>query len=107
MRFSSPGWLPAGLLAAVAIIWLWRLYDARQDAALAKFVATHLRRKLTRSISPGKRNAQAGQRFPRRQVNQHREQKRASQAQGQAGTAGVQAHGRQVGVSVRLQVKEE
>ena len=60
MRFSSPGWLAAGLLAAVAIIWLWRLYDARQDAALAKFVSAHLRRQLTRSISLGKRNAQRG-----------------------------------------------
>jgi Ca-activated chloride channel family protein len=44
----------------VAIIWLWRRYDARQDAALAKFVSAHLRRQLTRSISLGKRNAQRG-----------------------------------------------
>ena len=60
MRFSSPWWLPAGLLAAVAIVLLWRLYDARQDAALTKFVSAHLRRQLTRSISRGKRNAQRG-----------------------------------------------
>jgi len=60
VRFSSPLWLPAGLLAVLLLVWLWRLYDARQHAALAKFVSAHLRRQLTRSISPGKRRAQRG-----------------------------------------------
>jgi Ca-activated chloride channel homolog len=60
VRFSSPGWLAAGLLAVVALIWLWHLYDARQHRALAAFVAAHLRRQLTRSISPTKRRAQRG-----------------------------------------------
>jgi len=37
-----------GTPRSCGIIWLWRLYDARQDAALAKFVSAHLRRQLTR-----------------------------------------------------------
>jgi Ca-activated chloride channel family protein len=60
VRFSSPGWLAAGVLAVLALIWLWRLYDARQHRALAVFVSAHLRRQLTRSISPSKRRAQRG-----------------------------------------------
>ena len=60
MNFASPAWLPAGLLSAIALIWLWRRYDARQQAALAKFVSAHLRQQLTRSISPGKRRLQRG-----------------------------------------------
>lgn len=58
MRFSHPGWLPAALAAVVGLIWLWRMYDARQHAALAKFVAARLRQQLTRSISVGKRRTQ-------------------------------------------------
>src|SRR3984893_14289129 len=58
MRFSHPGWLPAALLAVLLLIWLWRVYDARQHAALAKFVSAHLRDQLTRSISPAKRRTQ-------------------------------------------------
>jgi Ca-activated chloride channel homolog len=60
VNFASPGWLPVGLLCALALIWLWRRYDARQHAALAKFVSAHLRRQLTRSISPGRRRLQRG-----------------------------------------------
>jgi Ca-activated chloride channel family protein len=60
VRFSSPGWLAAGLLAVLALVWLWRLYDARQHRALAAFVSAHLRRQLTRSISLSKRRAQRG-----------------------------------------------
>ena len=60
MNFASPAWLPAGVLSAVALIWLWRRYDARQHAALAKFVSAHLRHQLTRSISPGRRRLQRG-----------------------------------------------
>ena len=58
MRFSHPGWLPAALVAVVGLIWLWRIYDARQHAALAKFVAARLRQQLTRSISLGWRRTQ-------------------------------------------------
>ncbi len=59
MRFSNPWWLPAGLLACLALIWMWHIYDARQHTALAKFVSAHLRRQLTRSISVARRRAQA------------------------------------------------
>jgi Ca-activated chloride channel homolog len=60
VNFASPAWLPAGLLSVLALIWLWRRYDARQDAELAKFVSAHLRQQLTRSISPGRRRLQRG-----------------------------------------------
>jgi Ca-activated chloride channel homolog len=60
VNFASPAWLPAGLLSALALIWLWRRYDARQSAALAKFVSPHLRDQLTRSISVGRRRLQRG-----------------------------------------------
>ena len=51
MRFNQPYWLLAGALACVVLIVLWRWHDARQQAALAKFVAPHLRSKLTESVS--------------------------------------------------------
>jgi Ca-activated chloride channel homolog len=51
VRFSDPHWLLAGLLMCVALIGIWRRYDVRQQAALAKFVAPHLRRRLTGSLS--------------------------------------------------------
>jgi Ca-activated chloride channel family protein len=60
MNFASPGWLAAGLAGVVALLWLWRRYDARQHAALAKFVSAHLRLQLTRSISPARRRLQRG-----------------------------------------------
>ncbi len=60
MNFASPGWLPAGLLAAIALAWLWRRYDVRQHAALEKFVSAHLRHQLTRSISAVRRRVQRG-----------------------------------------------
>ena len=60
MRFGNPWWLPAGLLACIVLIWMWHRYDARQHAALAKFVSAHLRRQLTRSISVARRRAQRG-----------------------------------------------
>jgi Ca-activated chloride channel family protein len=47
-------------VACLLLVWLWRLYDARQDAALARFVSAHLRRELTRSISVARRRAQRG-----------------------------------------------
>jgi len=58
VKFSSPGWLAGAVLAVAFLLWLWRFYDARQNAALEKFVAAHLRRQLTRSISLTKRTLQ-------------------------------------------------
>ncbi len=60
MRFTHPWWLLAGLLAGIALLWLWRLADARRRAALARFVAAHLRDELTQSISVARRRAQRG-----------------------------------------------
>lgn len=60
MRFSYPYWLLAGLLTCVALIGLWRRYDARQRAALAEFVAPHLRSALTGSVSRAGRIVQRG-----------------------------------------------
>ncbi len=51
MRFSDPYWLAGGLCTAVVLIALWRWHDVRQQAALARFVAPHLRPKLTGSVS--------------------------------------------------------
>ena len=39
---------------------MWHRYDARQHAALAKFVSAHLRRQLTRSVSVARRRVQRG-----------------------------------------------
>jgi Ca-activated chloride channel homolog len=60
VRFSDPHWLLAGLLTSLALIGLWRRYDVRQQAALAKFVAPHLRRRLTGSVSRIRRVLQRG-----------------------------------------------
>ena len=60
MRFSDPHWLWVGALACVALAWLWRRYDVRQRAALASFVAPHLRQKLTGSVSGFRRLLQRG-----------------------------------------------
>ena len=60
MRFSDPHWLLAGLLTCLLLIGLWRRYDARQHAALAQFVAPHLRARLTSSVSRGRRLLQRG-----------------------------------------------
>jgi len=51
VRFSDPNWLWAGGFACVALVWLWRRHDVRQRAALASFVAPHLRARLTGSVS--------------------------------------------------------
>ena len=51
MRFSDPYWLLAGLLTCLVLIGMWRRYDVRQQAALAQFVAPHLRHRLTGSVS--------------------------------------------------------
>ncbi len=60
MRFTAPWWLAAGLLACLLLLGLWRVSDARRQAALARFVAAHLRRELTQSISVAKRRTQRG-----------------------------------------------
>ena len=60
MKFGHPGWLAAGLVACLGLIWLWRRYDARQYAALARFVSGHLRSQLTQSVSIARRRAQRG-----------------------------------------------
>jgi Ca-activated chloride channel homolog len=60
MMFSHPAWLPAGFIACLCLFWLWRRYDARQHAALARFVSAHLRTQLTQSVSIGRRRVQRG-----------------------------------------------
>jgi Ca-activated chloride channel homolog len=60
VRFTSPEWLAGGLAACLALVWMWHRYDARQYAALARFVSGHLRLQLTRSLSVAGRRAQRG-----------------------------------------------
>jgi Ca-activated chloride channel family protein len=60
VTFSHSGWLPAGFIACLCLLWLWRRYDARQQAALARFISPHLRVQLTQSVSIGRRRAQRG-----------------------------------------------
>jgi Ca-activated chloride channel family protein len=60
VRFSHSEWLPAGFAACLCLLWLWRSHDARQHAALARFVSAHLRQQLTQSVSLGRRRAQRG-----------------------------------------------
>ncbi len=60
MKFNDPYWLLAGLLVCITLIWAWQRHDARQQAALARFVAPHLRRRLTGSVSKLGRIAQRG-----------------------------------------------
>jgi Ca-activated chloride channel homolog len=60
VTFSNPGWLPGGFIACLCLLWLWHRYDARQHAALAKFVSAHLRSQLTLSVSVGRRRLQRG-----------------------------------------------
>jgi Ca-activated chloride channel family protein len=56
--FAHREWLPVGLAACLCLVWLWRRYDARQHAALALFVSSHLRTQLTQSVSIGRRRMQ-------------------------------------------------
>ena len=60
MRFAHLQWLPAGLVACGALIFMWQRYDVRQQAALARFISAHLRTALTQSISVARRRAQRG-----------------------------------------------
>jgi len=58
--FSHPAWLPAGFIACLCLLWLWHRYDARQHAALTRFISAHLRAQLTQSVSVGRRRVQRG-----------------------------------------------
>jgi Ca-activated chloride channel family protein len=58
VRLSDPHWLLAGLLTCIVLVGLWRRYDVRQQAALAKFIALHLRQRLTGSVSGVRRFVQ-------------------------------------------------
>jgi Ca-activated chloride channel family protein len=60
VRFSDTYWLLVGLLMCLVLIGTWRRYDVRQYAALAQFVAPHLRRRLTSSVSGAGRFFQRG-----------------------------------------------
>jgi Ca-activated chloride channel family protein len=60
VKFGHPLWLAAGVLACLCLLWLWRRYDIRQHAALARFVSPHLRTELTQSVSVGRRRLQRG-----------------------------------------------
>ena len=60
MRFSDPYWLLAGGLAGVVLILIWHRYDVRQQTALARFVAPHLRLRLTATVSRVGRFTQRG-----------------------------------------------
>ena len=60
MKFGHPLWLAAGVVACLCLLWLWRRYDVRQHAALARFVSPHLRTQLTQSVSLGRRRLQRG-----------------------------------------------
>jgi Ca-activated chloride channel homolog len=60
VKFGHPLWLAAGIVACLCLLWLWRRYDTRQHAALARFVSPHLRTELTQSVSVGRRRLQRG-----------------------------------------------
>jgi Ca-activated chloride channel family protein len=60
VSFSDPLWLPAGLAACLCLLLIWRRYDLRQHAALARFISPHLRDQLTQSVSIGRRRLQRG-----------------------------------------------
>ena len=48
------------MIACLCLVWVWHRYDARQRAALARFVSAHLRAQLTLSVSVGRRRIQRG-----------------------------------------------
>ena len=60
MTFGHPWWLAGGVAACVLLLWVWRVVDARQRAAIEKFVSPHLRAELTQSISVTRRRVQRG-----------------------------------------------
>jgi Ca-activated chloride channel family protein len=60
VRFGNPWWLLAVPIACAALVWIWHRYDVRQNAALSRFVAAHLRDQLTRSVSVARRRIRRG-----------------------------------------------
>ncbi|HEX4140667.1 MAG TPA: VWA domain-containing protein, partial [Candidatus Methylacidiphilales bacterium] len=60
MKFAEPSWLIAGFLVIAGLVFVYRLLDARQRAALAEFASSHLLAKLTASFSPGRRMLKRG-----------------------------------------------
>ena len=60
MKFAEPSWLIAGFLVIAALVFLYRVLDKRQRAALAEFASSHLLAKLTASFSPGRRMLKRG-----------------------------------------------
>jgi Ca-activated chloride channel family protein len=60
VKFTHPEWLACTIAACLVLPWLWRRHDLRQRAALARFVAPHLRESLTRSLSVAGRRLQRG-----------------------------------------------
>jgi Ca-activated chloride channel family protein len=55
MKFSDPWWLLAGLVTGLVFVGVWRHYDLRQRAALARFLGPALQLRLTGTVSPARR----------------------------------------------------
>jgi len=60
MKFAEPSWLIIGFLVIAGMVFVYRLLDARQRAALAEFASSHLLAKLTASFSPARRMLKRG-----------------------------------------------
>jgi Ca-activated chloride channel family protein len=60
MKFAEPTWLIAGLFVIAGMVFVYRLLDVRQRAALAEFASSHLLAKLTASFSPARRMLKRG-----------------------------------------------
>jgi Ca-activated chloride channel family protein len=60
VKFANPWWLLAVPIACAVLIRIWHSHDVRQDAALSRFVAAHLRQQLTRSVSVARRRTRRG-----------------------------------------------
>lgn len=58
MKFGNLSWLLGGALTCIVLVWAWQRYDARQRAALERFIAVRLRSQLTQSVSILARQAQ-------------------------------------------------
>jgi Ca-activated chloride channel family protein len=55
---SHPAWLVAAAATPWLLFGIWRWFDARQTAALERFVSAAMRPQLTRSVSHAKRRVQ-------------------------------------------------